>query len=247
MGYKVLSVDEVDRLPPLTWLVHGILPQQSLSMLYAPPGYGKSFVALDLAHSIGLGNSWFANDTNQGTCVYVNAGEGTFGLKQRIHAWRQYNLTEIENVVYGLDPVYLHKPDSVRGFTREIAPLEPSLVVLDTLARCAVGADENSAEGIGPVLQGCDRIREETGAAVLVVHHATKPDRETGWYTYRGFTGIEAHMDTVMALRRDEGKPGRLVLTCDKQKDAIAFWPIRFKLETVHLSGDRQSAVPVLR
>jgi RecA-family ATPase len=208
---------------------------------------GKSFVALDLAQSVGLGNSWMAYDTTAGSVMYVAAGEGGFGLKYRTRAWRIYNETQQENIAFGLDPVQLHKPASVNNFLNglEDAELQPDLIIFDTLARCSVGIDENSVEGMGTAIQGIDRIRELTKACVMVVHHSGKPDKD-GYATYRGSTALEGAADTMMQLVREKGSETRLTLSCYKQKDAVKFFPIRIKLETVTMTTG-ESAVPVRR
>ncbi len=46
------------------------------------------------------------------------------------------------------------------------------LIVIDTLARCFGGNDENDARGMGAFIEGCDVIRLKTAATVLVVHHS---------------------------------------------------------------------------
>lgn len=244
--YRVLSSADVDRLPPMRWLVKGFLPERSFSVLYGPPGVGKSFLALDLAHSVGLGNSWFQFDTARAqNVVYVAAAEGHYGLKYRKRAWETYNGTPVENVAYGLDAVQLPSLKSVDGFLKAIDPFDPSLIIFDTLARCSVGIDENNVQGMGQVVESVDRIRAKTGAAVLLVHHSTKPDKD-GNVTYRGSGALEGAVDTMIEVSREKGSKTRLQMACEKQKDAREFFPVRFKLESVAVKNG-ESAVPVPR
>jgi RecA-family ATPase len=53
------------------------------------------------------------------------------------------------------------------------------LVVIDTLARCMVGADENSARDMGEAIDALDRLRRAAGSCVLPVHHMGKPNGTT--------------------------------------------------------------------
>ena len=50
--FRFFDVHELLALPPPRWLVHGLLPEHSLSVLYGASGAGKSFVALDIAASV---------------------------------------------------------------------------------------------------------------------------------------------------------------------------------------------------
>jgi hypothetical protein len=50
------------------------------------------------------------------------------------------------------------------------------MVVIDTLARCFGGNDENDARDMGAFIEGCDVIKQKTGATVLVVHHSGKDE-----------------------------------------------------------------------
>lgn len=53
------------------------------------------------------------------------------------------------------------------------------LIILDTLARCFGGSDENAAKDMGAFIQGCDAIKAATQATVLIIHHSGK-DRTKG-------------------------------------------------------------------
>ena len=68
-------------------------------------------------------------------------------------------------------------------------------VVLDTLARCMVGADENSAKDCGVVVDALGQLRRCTPGGlgvVLGVHHAGKDGK-----TLRGSSAFEGGADTV--------------------------------------------------
>src|SRR5438034_1345408 len=82
------------------------------------------------------------------------------------------------------------------------------LVGVDTLARCFVGGEENSAKDMGLFVAGLDRLRAATGAAVLVVHHT---GRESG--RERGSTALSGAVDTLMVIERHP-KDGSRWLKC---------------------------------
>jgi hypothetical protein len=91
------------------------------------------------------------------------------------------------------------------------------------------GGDENAVKDVMLVLQAARRIRDDIGAAVLIVHHTGKNGEAE-----RGSSALRAGADTMLKLSA-EGK--LLRLTVDKQKDAEPAKPKRFRLERVSVSG----------
>jgi AAA domain len=88
------------------------------------------------------------------------------------------------------------------------------LVVIDTLARCMVGADENSAKDCGQVVDALTRLRAATPGGlgvVLAVHHTGKDGK-----TFRGSSVFEAGADTVYLVTEDGGA---ITLDREKRKD----------------------------
>jgi len=236
---RVRSDVELEQLPPMAWLADGILPLGGLAAIYGAPGAGKSFLSLDLAFSIGTGVSWCGREIVHGGALYV-AGEGDAGLSQRIVAWKSAHRVLGEAVGVGVitDPIDLLKPlDVARIVTAAKAPHvgQPlRLIVIDTLARAMVGGDENDTRDMSTVIAAADRIRDETGAAVLLVHHTSKnSDQE------RGSSALRGAVDTLLFC--EDGDDGRQ-LVCAKQKDAEAFSPIPFRLVAGHGSCVVQAA-----
>ena len=60
----------------------------SQAILVAPPGEGKSFVALSFALCVAAGREWLGHKVKQGRVVYV-AAEGGRGMHKRVRAWRK--------------------------------------------------------------------------------------------------------------------------------------------------------------
>jgi RecA-family ATPase len=106
-----------------------------------------------------------------------------------------------------------------------------ALVIGDTLARIAAGANENSGEDMAVVLKHADVIRSATGAAFLWIHHSGK-DQAKGM---RGWSGIRAAIDTEIEVTVDEAT-GVRTAEITKQRDLPGKGTrIGFRLETVHL------------
>jgi len=111
-------------------------------------------------------------------------------------------------------------------------PIKPRLVLLDTLARCAVGLDENSAQDMGRAIAGFDAIRRALSCCVLVLHHTTKNGS-----TERGSSALRGALDTMWLLERPDPQGPAVTLSCDKAKDGVPFDPIALSLEPVGASA----------
>lgn len=230
---RLLGAGDVLDLHDPYWLADYIIPERSLSMLWGPPNIGKSFVTLDLACSIAVGNDWLGRSVEPGPVVYV-AGEGVSSFKRRLGAWLRFNSLDTEdlaNLHFINWSIQLH--EGVDTFLRLTRPVDPVLVIVDTLAASALGVDEDSVEGIGPVIKSLLKIRKELEAAVMVVHH-TGWDRkhERGSSALRGAMDTSIEMDGQTGWETNRGRLGR-VLLCHKQRDAEKFNDVDLVLREV--------------
>jgi hypothetical protein len=107
--------------------------------------------------------------------------------------------------------------------------MKPAIVIFDTLAQCSSG-DENSAEEMRPILQNIALIQERLGAAVVLLHPATKNKPKVE----RGSSSLRAAADVVIRLER---KAAAILVDNDKQKDDEASKRLSLRLETVELEG----------
>jgi len=104
------------------------------------------------------------------------------------------------------------------------------LIIVDTLARHAVGVDENSAEKLGVLISAYDELAEEMDCSVLFIHHAGK-DGDRGM---RGSTALSGAVSTII---RCEKEGDELTLWCEKQRGAPEFEPIGFQYRQVNGSA----------
>jgi hypothetical protein len=225
MRDRLLSVADLANLPAPAPIVSQLLDFDSVVLAYGRRGCGKSFVAVDLTASIASGSRWHGRLTSQAKGLYVVA-EGAAGLGQRYDAWQDhYARTTLEGLMILPEPVNLLSPSTVGEFADMVAELGAKLIVLDTLARCMVGGDENSARDAGMAVEQLDVIRRRTGACVIAVHHAGK-NLENG---ARGSSAFEAAADTVLEIGMTDNI---MVIACTKQKNHVQPNPIRLRLQT---------------
>ena len=234
---RFLNREQLSKIEPPEWLVDGLLPLGGIAVLYGPSGCGKSFVALDWAASVATGHSWFGSEVKAGLVLYV-AAEGISGVPLRVRAWEQVRLADdqmIDQLYVGIEPVNLLEPKSVKRLVSgiEALPIIPSMIILDTLARCMVGGDENSARDMGKAIASADSIREFTGATILLVHHTAKERN-----VERGSSALRGAADTMISLTEDGAE-----LSVDKQKEADARDSITLARRIVNLGDGLSSCV----
>ncbi len=105
----------------------------------------------------------------------------------------------------------------------------PQVVVVDTLALAASGADENDAGELGVVLAVLGKLRERYGCAFVLLHHLGKDAGKAPMHRVRGSSALVAAADTVVHLSRDRG--GLLIVDVVKQRDGALGKPLRLELQ----------------
>ncbi len=178
-----------------------MLDQGTTALLFGKWGTAKSFIGFDWAASVATGRKWQGRRVAQRRALYI-AAEGAFGLKGRSNAWETGWQTEIHDGQ--LEVSAAGEPHPLR---RSRCPGRPhrtngyGLVVLDTLARCMVGADENTPKDVGLVIDAMTRLLQHTPdgrGVVLGVHHTGKDGK-----TLRGSSAFEGGVDTAYLTTRD--------------------------------------------
>lgn len=209
----VLDRHQLATLPKPHPLIADTLDLGTVSLLAGYWGTCKSFVALDWSACIATGKPWQGRKAEQLRVLYV-ASEGAFGLHDRLTSWERGWGTDIAGTSLHVLPTApnLGKASTVAELCALVEAGSYQFVVVDTLAKCMVGLDENSAQDMGRVVAALYRIRAATGnGAVLAVHHTGKDKTTT-----RGSSALEGGVDCVY---KTEGKPEDLTLQREKRKD----------------------------
>ncbi|WP_128646329.1 AAA family ATPase [Rhodococcus sp. BS-15] len=208
--------DGLDQLPNPVPLIPGLLFEQTLALLVAAPKSFKSFLGLSWSCSIATGTAWLGRDVQQGRVLYM-VGEGALGVKKRIAAWEQHHGVRAEALTLFTETFDLAVEDSIpfQRFLDRASELRPKLIVVDTLNRYSAGHDENSASEMAIVIVNLTRLVNETGASVLLVHHATKAGDKTG----RGSSALFGAADAAFFMDRRNPKGMSVALEVTKSKD----------------------------
>ncbi len=234
----VLRADDIRPATDCADFVEAMLIDGQLSVLYGEPGCGKSFLATDLALHVALGLPWFGRAVDQGPVLYV-AAEGSYGIRNRIAAFRQHHVVEhtipLGVVTCGVDLLNADA-DTPRllATCRALTDAPPRLIIIDTLSRVMAGGNENSPEDMGGLVKNVDRLRLDTGAHVLLVHHAGKDATKgaRGHSLWRGASDTDIEVTNNADVR---------TATVTKQRDMICDGALAFRLEPVELGINRRA------
>ena len=213
------------------WLIHGYIEANSLSLLFGDPGSGKSFIAIDWGLHVANGMDWQGQKTKAGSVFYI-CGEGERGIPKRADAWQAYYQGDPDSPFYiSTTPAAMIDPENLNAVSEAIQEDiddAPKLIIIDTLSR-NIGGDENSSLDMPAFIAACDRLRFETGAAVLVVHHTGHGNKDRA----RGYSGLPGALDFQYRCDKDENDITRLENT--KTKDGKPPEPKAFAQKIVEL------------
>ena len=181
------------------------LPEKGLTMIYAPRGVGKTWVALGIAHAIASGSQflrWRAPCPRR--VLYIDGEMPMSLLKERYAMVVASAMTEAPQQNFrmlaadyqqdGLPD--LADTDAQKLYEGVVA--DADLIILDNYSTLARGLRENEADSFGPV-QNWLLAQRAAGRSVLAVHHAGKGGGQ------RGTSRKEDVLDTVVSLSRPPG------------------------------------------
>lgn len=231
-----------DQFQPPDELIQELLTTGGSSVLYGDSNTGKTFAVIDMCCSIARGVPWMGRQTEQGLVVYL-AAESPASVRGRVQAYQLHHGVKIPNLAIVQNPINLFEgtddTDKVIEVVRQIEAAHRQkvrLIVGDTLARLSAGANENAGQDMGKVIERLDRIRVETGAHFMLVHHCGKNAAAGA----RGWSGVRGAVDTEIEVT--EQKTGRC-LEFTKQRDLPTKGVrIGFSLEVLKLGTTKWGA-----
>lgn len=202
-------------------LVESVLLKDGMSVIYGDSNSGKTFLAIDLACAIARGTNWLGRRSVQGVALYL-ATEGPRSVQMRIKAYKKHHGIDQLPMVVVTSPVNFFEGGEVDSHkvVSLVKKLEAELgqkvrvVIGDTMARIAAGANENTGQDMTIVLKHADYIREHAGVHFMWIHHCGKDAAKGG----RGWSGIRAAIDTEIEVVEPKGQKTRSV-EITKQRD----------------------------
>jgi len=229
---------------------------EGLSFLAGKPKLGKSWLALQLAIAVALGEPWLGEKCERGEVLYLALEDAKRRLQSRIEK-------VLNRRVY---PPTLHLATECPrldegGLDRVSAWLEARpearLVIIDTLAKVKphrkrngdISAEDNAA---GTTLQA---LAFKHCVALLVVTHTRKAGADDFLEEVAGTFGLTGAADSVLVLKRDrQSIDGTLSIVgrdIDERELALSFtkeslWKVLGAAADVRMSAERREILDAL-
>lgn len=239
-AFVALKPRDLRNRPKRRELIAGMMYANSLNMMFAEAGVGKTVVALDMTACLISGQT-FAGEfpIYEPLHVVYACGEGIDGISARLDAIFEARgvLPADEDRLTIFDSVpQLFKPagNGAAELVRDIQAqgVAADLLIIDTFHSATYGSDENGTKDAGVNLAALKHIQSQLNCAVLVIHHTSKAgELERGNTAYRGAS------DNMYRI----GRAGtQLVLQSSKAKDMAPFPEQAFSL-----IAKRESVIPL--
>ena len=202
---KVKSARELqeERLPPIRWIVSGMIPQ-GLTLLASPPKYGKSWWVLDLCLSVCAGDRFMGHYTEKSGCLYLALEDSENRLQDRINRLT-YNAPAPEGFDYSITAATIDEGlvDQLEGYLHQKP--ETGLIVIDTLQKVKGKPVKNDSAYSDDYRQMglIKRVADDHSIAVLLVHHLKKGKGEgDAFERISGTNGIFGSADTAIVMQK---------------------------------------------
>jgi hypothetical protein len=186
MTWDRVKLSDLARNPPRSngYLLRGLWPADAYGIIAAESKAGKTWLSLDLALSVATGGPFLGHfPVERSGPVLVYLGEGglrnTYRRFAAIAAHKGIDLLDARNVELVSRPPSLNDSVHCAQIVADVAATNPALVILDPLY-LSISANMGQLNEVGQQLAKIQRIAEDAGAALVVIHHWNQTGSGTG-------------------------------------------------------------------
>ena len=208
-------------LPPVEWLIPGVIPAAGLVQLSGAPKAGKSFFTLALLKASLAGGFFLGHRLPNLTPAWLFVETDAYSFKA------QMDELDLDPAPDSLRTLPLHKHDGLNGddfcngirnrfHEAEKRGIPPKLVILDTMARWLpmksgdrINDYSSGLEMVRPLAQLASDLKPH-GVTFLAVHHARKGATGDGAESSLGSQSISGSFDSTLILTRKPGSKSRI-------------------------------------
>lgn len=230
----ILGIEElIARAAQRRQLVKGLIPAESIGLLFGGSGSFKSYLAVDLGLHVAYGLPFMGRRTTQGPVVYV-AAEGSEELGYRVDGWHRARRRKPTAPFYVVPAAVNLNREAWRVVDAvQALGIAPVLIVVDTFSQTFEGEENSSSDVAAYMRELGARFRDLWQCAVLVVHHTGHGASERP----RGSSAFQANTDYAYSCYRDE-QALMATLGCFHRKGGAPFKDAIFDLAKELLGTD---------
>lgn len=190
-------------------VIDGLLPAGTY-LLAGAPKIGKSFLVLQMAYQVSMGEPFLGFSSRQGTVLYL-ALEDTYERLQKRLA--QMTEQDSEHLILSVFSETLDE-----GLTERLSDFwsehtDTVLIIIDTLQRVRSRTpDGGSYAADYDTLARLKEFSDTFGVTVLVVHHTRKESAEDVFDMISGTNGLMGAADGALLLHKDKRTASDAVL-----------------------------------
>lgn len=240
--FVFITDDELEAMdiPPVEWIVDGLIPRVLVSSIVAQSGVGKTWIALDLARACSVGGLFLGQYPALKCRVGILDAEDEYGgLKTR---WTQLHAgmgrlpdDRIKvRMLSGIGSFDVMNPAESDELVEAMRSLD--LLIVDSLSQTH-GVDEKDNSALKVVMQQWESLSRRTGCIVILIHHAGwgAPDRG------RGGSVIRDRVQAELNITKDgDGVVTRIGQSKNK------FDATRPNVATMRVDGSRKTPVRLI-
>jgi RecA-family ATPase len=176
-------------------------------LFVAAPKTGKSLAVLDLAICLAHERSWMGFKPYQKPVrvAVISREDGPALVRSRLVQLANGRRLELDRLDENIwintreqaTSFQIDNPSDVAKLAKTLKENEIEVVFIDVLNKLHRG-EENSASDMSRVMAGFDSLRDQSGAAPVVIHHTTKGG---GALTARGSSAIDGWFEWSVAMK----------------------------------------------
>lgn len=207
-NFHPVSVSDLLATTPqeVSWVLEGYLLLWALVLIAGKPKEGKTTFVYELVVKVAQGLPFLGRESHQVGVLILAVEESLRDVQMRLHHLGAESLTNIYVHVGPSEPT----PNVFAQITKFVLDHQIGLIVIDTLANFWRVQNENDASEVTQAMKPLLRLARDSGACVLLIHHARKSEGSYG-DEIRGSGALFASVDVALILKRHNVQTQRLL------------------------------------
>lgn len=213
-------------------LEYNMLDQEGCMILYGQTGTWKSWLAMELARAVGMGEQWLIFPSNINKVGIINT---ELTIKQYQSRWEPYvrkrGINSENLAVYNPLSIKVGNGAQMKLLGGEILRRGIKLMILDNVYSSMSG-DAKTNEDMREFTELLDYIRFQCHCAVCLIHHTRQPNMDfrgkeitTGEYDMFGSSYLPNWADTIVEVKNKYVEGMRDCVTINFKKHRTMDYP----------------------